>query len=179
MFVGSDALSTASIPFTPTANPADELTESHPAPGQLTGGGVGSAPFRGRVGDGNTCGASVFSAELALALALALVVPLALAFGDVEMAGVANGPESREHPADEQPVAAEPTNVGVPVPGNEDTVRSLADDPVLDEAADDPATPVVARNASGRENKASSANFLRNRPFRKFSPFLSVAWSPR
>ena len=56
VFVGSDALSTASSPFTPTAPPADLLIESQPAPceSQLTDGGVGSGPLRGRVGDGNT-----------------------------------------------------------------------------------------------------------------------------
>src|SRR5579863_4733175 len=104
--VGSEALSTAFRPLTPTAPPADVLMESQPGPGQLTVGagemggsaaGGSELPLAPReTGAGMTCGGSDAAAFVASVFAAAA---LATTAGDEAerpaVDGVETGPVSR------------------------------------------------------------------------------------
>ena len=170
VLVGSVALSTAFRPFTPTEPPSDMLMRSQPGPSgsQLTvgAGTTGSAP----------------ALKLALIRAIRAVAPERMAAGDhvacvsdlaaaasafavaacdeadrPAVDGAGNGPESREQPADAQPVAAGPTKVGAAVPRLDDVTALVV---LATRAAEAPPETATA-SAIGSDNSDTRARDLR------------------
>lgn len=164
-----EVLSTAFRPFTPVAPPEDELIWSQPGPNgwQLTAGGVGSAPPRGRVGDGRASGRSGEIADPASGLAAAEEADAAELRERDAVDGEKKGPVSREQP-EAQPVAAGPAKVGEYFPKLDEVMPLVLDDvmplvPFVTGAA--PAVPEASISATGNDSNDSSATVLYTRFF--------------
>jgi hypothetical protein len=157
--VGSEALSTAFSPLTPTAPAADVLMLSQPAPGQLTDGSAelaalsaalpAAARWRWKLGGRRARGRGTLAPARRLA---------AVWLGDAEDAvdDVVDGPLSKEQPP-VQPVAAGPANVGVNCP-RLDVLTEPAWAPV---ALPVPATQKAPSSTTGSDSNDSMTNRLR------------------
>jgi hypothetical protein len=150
-----EALSTALMPFTLTAPPADGLMLSQPARSgwQLTVGMV-TAERALRLGVGTLGRIN----GMALALSGDVACPLAAGLAEAcAVDGVENGPESSEQPGEVQPVAAGPTKVGAAVPRLDEETAVVA--ALATGAADAP--PAETTSATGSANSDSITNDLR------------------
>jgi len=173
-------LSTAFRPFTLVAPPADLLIRLQPGPSgwQLTVGGEGSAPPRLKTGDGSACGGSAAAADAASCFAVAAFFAAAAAAAAEDDAardavdGVRNGPVSKEQPAEAQPVAAGPANVGAFVPRLDDVTVLVAL-----AARADAVPPERTTSAAGSDNSDNSANNLRTRV--GIEPTIAVVSRPQ